>query len=61
MRLSKALKLMRATENIGVREQAKKIGISPASLSRIENGKDCDAPSTVKLIVWLISSDAQQQ
>lgn len=58
MRLSKALKLMRATENIGVREQAKAIGISPSTLSRIENGKPSDPAAVIKLVVWLIGREA---
>lgn len=58
MRLSKALKLMRATENIGVREQAKAIGISPSVLSRIENGLPADTSAVIKLVVWLIGSEA---
>lgn len=58
MRLAKALKLMRATENIGVREQAKAIGISPATLSRIERGMPADTPSVLKLVVWLLGREA---
>ena len=57
MRLSKLLKVMRATENLTVREQAKRIGISTTTLCRIENGKDADPRSVVKLIVWLVSHE----
>lgn len=59
MRLGKILKTMRAMEDIGVREQAKKIGISFPTLSRIENGKDADARSVVKLLVYLLANDEQ--
>lgn len=55
MRIATALKLMRATDNVGLREQAKEIGISPATLSRIERGEQADTRSVVKLILWLIT------
>lgn len=57
MRLAKMLKLMRVTESLGVREQAKLIGVSPATISRIENGLPVDATSVIKLMVWLISTE----
>lgn len=59
MRLSRALKYMRAHANIGVREQAKIIGISPATLSRIENGKEADPRSVIKLFLWLIGTEPE--
>jgi transcriptional regulator with XRE-family HTH domain len=58
MRLSKALKLMRGIENIGVREQARAIGISPSTLSRIERGMPADPVAVIKLVVWLIGREA---
>lgn len=58
MRLAKALKLMRATDSIGIREQAKAIGISPSTLSRIENGKPADPAAVIRLMVWLIGREA---
>lgn len=57
MRLCVALKLLRATKNVGIREQAKDIGISAATLSRIERGETCDTRSLVKLFTWLIEPD----
>lgn len=56
-RLARALKLIRATEGIGVREMAKDIGISAPTLSRIENGKDVDLDSALKLFAWLLGRD----
>lgn len=57
MRIQTALKLMRAAKDVGLREQAREIGISAATLSRIENGHDCDARSMAKLMLWLIGSE----
>ena len=37
----------------GVREVAKEIGISPATLSRVESGKQPDLDTFCKLCVWL--------
>lgn len=37
----------------GVRDAAKEIGISPATLSRIENGKQPDLATFEKLCQWL--------
>lgn len=44
-----------ATEKkrIGVREFAKQIGISAATLSRIENGKTPDIETFFKLCFWI--------
>lgn len=54
--IGKLLRLWRAVENIGLREAAKELGISPATLSRIENGKSVDAATFLKLIYWLFGS-----
>lgn len=56
--IGKLLRLWRAIENIGVREAAKELGVSPATLSRIENGKPMDAATMLKLIRWLFGEIA---
>lgn len=45
--------LYRRVNNISAREMAEKIGISPATLSRIENGKGFDSETLLKLISFL--------
>lgn len=55
MRIGQIIADYRFTNRKGIREQAAEIGISPATLSRIENGKSCDGESMAKLILWLIS------
>lgn len=56
MRLAEVLREYRWALRIGVRDMAKEIGISSATLSRIENGNNCDAKSLTKIMVWLFSS-----
>lgn len=43
----------RAMQRMGVRECAKDIGLSSATLNRIENGGAMDGRTMVKLFVWL--------
>lgn len=40
-------------EGRGIREIAKEIGISPATLSRVENGKEPDLDTFRKICQWL--------
>jgi len=52
--LRKDLIFKRVVElNIGLRDAAKLIGISPATLSRIENEKLCDVETFAKCYTWL--------
>jgi len=46
-------KLQEKRGSMGIREAAKLIGISPATLSRIENGKIPDLDTFAKLCKWL--------
>jgi DNA-binding XRE family transcriptional regulator len=55
MHIGQALKAFRSKMDIGTRELAKQIGISSATLNRIENENPCDMRSMVKLIAWLFS------
>lgn len=52
--ISECLKLYRTSRSLSIRECAKEIGISSATLSRIENGKDCDLVNFSKLLNWLM-------
>lgn len=47
------LRAWRAHEQIGVREASRRIGISPATLSRIENGNNVDGNTMLRLMAWL--------
>jgi len=55
MRIGDAIKYLRFQDKLGLREQARKIGVSAATLSRIERGESCDMESFVKLLAWLFS------
>lgn len=47
------MQVYRVMNRIGVRELAKDIGISPATVSRIENGFECDQNTLFLLLHWL--------
>jgi DNA-binding XRE family transcriptional regulator len=55
MRLGKVLQDYRYANRMGVRELAKDIGLSPATLSRIENHKPCDGATILKLMGYLFT------
>lgn len=57
MRLGSLIAAWRAANRYGTRELAKQIGISAATLSRIENGRNCDATSVGKLLIWLMAQE----
>jgi predicted transcriptional regulator len=54
MVISEMIKLYRSKQSLNIRDCAKEIGISNSTLCRIENGKDCDLKSFVKLFTWLM-------
>jgi len=47
------LRAWREKERMGIREAAKQIGISHATLSRIENGKATDGQTLWRVLNWL--------
>lgn len=53
--IGKLLSLFRRIEGLGVRELSAEIGISPATLSRIERGESMDARTMARLIRWLFT------
>jgi len=55
MLIGEMLQTYRNQERFGTREYAKMIGISHATLNRIENGKDVDAKTLLKLIEWVFN------
>lgn len=60
MQIGKALKLLRQHEDVGVREMSSRIGISAATLSRIERDKPCDAVTFGRILVYLLQPVASQ-
>jgi transcriptional regulator with XRE-family HTH domain len=57
IRLGRAIQLLRAAEGKGVRDVAKEIGISAATVSRFERGKPVDVVGMVKILNWLVRSE----
>lgn len=47
--LGQAVGMVRALKNISLREHARQLGLSPATLSRIERGFGCDLAQLVKI------------
>jgi len=45
---------------MGVRELAKQISISHATLSRIENDKPCDGETLTKIVIWLFTKEERR-
>ena len=54
MRLGKVLRNWRLIADFGVREAAKELGVSPATLSRVERGYAPDAFTLAKILNWLM-------
>lgn len=54
--LAKMLQMYRASirPSVGVREMARRIGTSPATLSRLERGLPCDIGTWLKVQDWLL-------
>ena len=53
-RFGRVLVVYRTMRQIGVREMAKEIGISAATISRIERGHAMDATTLIRVWQWLI-------
>lgn len=47
--LGDVMTLLREIKGMGLREHARAIGLNPATLSRIEQGKGCDVDQLVKI------------
>ena len=61
MRLGKVLADYRFANRMGVRGLAKEIGLSQATLNRIENGGGCDGTSLIKIWQWLHGDGVSDQ
>ena len=55
MNLNHVLKQWRWAERITVREAAKVLGTSAATLSRFERGEDCDSVTLSRILRWLLA------
>ena len=53
MKIGELLRGYRMHKEMGTREMAEQLGISSATLNRIENGEAIDGKTMIKLIAWL--------
>lgn len=53
------MKLYMAVNDIGTRELARELEMSPATLSRIVNGGNCEMRNFAKVFAWLVEPDRQ--
>jgi len=51
--IGKLLQIYRFVCHVNIRDMSKEIGIASSTLSRIENGKDMDGKTMIKIINWL--------
>ncbi len=59
--LAELLILYRRVNGVSSREMAEKIGISPATYNRIENGKGFDSATLLKLINFLFKTNEENE
>ena len=57
MRLGAVLKAWRWAEKLNIRTAASGMGVSAATLSRIENGELMDGETLAKILSWLTDTD----
>jgi len=55
MRLGLVLRKWRYAHEMPLRDLAKQMHISAATLLRIEQGQGCDATTLMKILNWLVS------
>ena len=59
MKLGKVIRKYRVTSELTLREVGKEIGIGAATLMRLEQGRDPDGPTLLKIFAWLGSNEAK--
>lgn len=50
---------VRKQRGLGIRAAARQAGVSPATLSRIENGHDSTASAFLKLVIWAKAEETE--
>ncbi len=58
-RLGEILRLYRTVRGLSLRDVAPHIGISSATLMRIETGQAFDAATLMKLWMWMLAAEAK--
>lgn len=57
MKLGKIIRKYRVTSELTLREVGKEIGISAATLMRVEEGRDPDGSTVAKILAWLFQDE----
>lgn len=57
MKLGTVIRKYRVNSELSLREVGKEIGISAATLMRLEQGRDPDGQTLAKVLAWLFSSE----
>ncbi len=60
MRLGPMIGLYRRVHNLSIRPLAKEIGISTATLSRLENGHAVDGATFAAVFRWLLDGEVHE-
>lgn len=54
--IGELIRVWRVVNDLGARDVAKMLGVSAATVSRIERGETVDAKTMLKLICWLFQT-----
>lgn len=60
MKLGQVIRRYRITSELSLREVGKEIGIGAATLMRLEQGRDPDGQTVVKVLAWLFKADTRR-
>lgn len=60
MKLGTIIRKYRVTSELTLREVGKEIGIGPATLMRLEQGRDPDGQTLAKVLTWLFSENGSK-
>ena len=55
IKLAQMIQIYRAVQGITVRDLAREIKLTPSTLNRFENGKECGGETLSKILKWLLS------
>lgn len=61
MNLGKVIRKYRVTSELSLRDVGKEIGIGAATLMRLEQGRDPDVQTMVKVLAWLFKDSGGRQ
>ena len=57
MKLGTVIRKYRVNSELSLRDVGKEIGIGPATLMRLEQGRDPDGQTLAKVLAWLFSTN----